>query len=127
MNVVINEVKLTWNLLQSNLLVGFVPIIIFSITAWYLIGHSVDTLPHTLAFAFLFGFPYLYSFDITQQILSISEDKINKPNRPLVSGQLSISGACVRCVISHIAFFTFSDAPFDIMTNFSGLYLFDYF
>ncbi len=93
---------------------GFVPIITFSMTAWYLLDSSTDTLLLTLGLASLFGFLYLYSFDITQQISSITEDMINKPTRPLVTGILSKRDAKIRCVIAHIAFFAFG-VIFDIL------------
>lgn len=114
LSIIINEIKLTWNLLHDNLLADVVPTLIFTITAWNLLGRYVEMLPVSLGLGLLFGFLYSYSFDITQQILSISEDKINKPNRPIVNGQLSIRGAYVRCVIIHIVFFTFG-LIFDIL------------
>lgn len=103
----ITEVQITWNLIQSNLVVCLVPIIISSMVAWNLGGNSIDTLPLSLGLVSLFGFLYVYTFDITQQILSIPEDKINKPTRPLVTGVLSKRDAIIRCAIMHIAFFIF--------------------
>jgi 4-hydroxybenzoate polyprenyltransferase len=36
------------------------------------------------------------------------EDKINKPDRPIVSGEMSLIGAKVRYVLSTTVFLTYS-------------------
>lgn len=46
--------------------------------------------------AFLYGFLYLYTFVVSNQITGVSEDKINKPDRPIASGAESLRAAKIR-------------------------------
>jgi 4-hydroxybenzoate polyprenyltransferase len=48
--------------------------------------------------AFLYGFLYLYSFVVSNQINGVEEDKINKPDRPIASGAESLQAAKIRWV-----------------------------
>lgn len=41
----------------------------------------------------------LYSFTISNQINGIEEDRLNKPDRPIVSGQVNLNGAYARYFI----------------------------
>ncbi|KAJ7769702.1 UbiA prenyltransferase family-domain-containing protein [Mycena maculata] len=43
---------------------------------------------------------YIYAFDIANQINGIAEDRINKPDRPLSSGRVSLQGAYVRWYVT---------------------------
>lgn len=47
---------------------------------------------------------YVYFFDLSNQIVGIEEDRINKPDRPLPSGQITIQGAKRRWAIVLAAF-----------------------
>ena len=46
-----------------------------------------------LPWAFTYFFLYQYSFNLCSQIAGIEEDKIDKPDRPIPSGLLTIQGA----------------------------------
>ncbi|KAJ7201893.1 UbiA prenyltransferase family-domain-containing protein [Mycena pura] len=47
---------------------------------------------------------FLYAFDIANQINGIAEDQINKPDRPLPSGRVSLRGAYIRWYASTAAY-----------------------
>ncbi|KAE8420829.1 UbiA prenyltransferase family-domain-containing protein [Aspergillus pseudocaelatus] len=47
-------------------------------------------------------FAFSYTFDIANQTFSVEEDTINKPNRPIPSGRLSINGAYTRWLLSWV-------------------------
>ncbi|KAL2836315.1 hypothetical protein BJY01DRAFT_222197 [Aspergillus pseudoustus] len=49
---------------------------------------------------------YTYAFTLFTQSMSPEEDNINKPDRPIPSGKVSIDSALKRCMISWAAFFT---------------------
>lgn len=51
---------------------------------------------------------YIYPFDLFTQSMSLSEDLINKPDRPIPSGKISIDAALKRCMIAWAAFFAIS-------------------
>ncbi|KAJ6598256.1 UbiA prenyltransferase family-domain-containing protein [Mycena vulgaris] len=46
---------------------------------------------------------YIYAFDIANQINGVAEDRINKPDRPLSSGRVSLQGAYIRWYITTAA------------------------
>ncbi|PPR01592.1 hypothetical protein CVT26_013332 [Gymnopilus dilepis] len=46
----------------------------------------------------------IYFSDLSNQIVGIEEDRINKPDRPIPSGKVSLEGARVRWAISLAAF-----------------------
>jgi len=48
--------------------------------------------------------PYLYFFNLFGQIMSVEEDRINKPDRPIPSGKVTLNGAKWRCVTALVAF-----------------------
>lgn len=47
---------------------------------------------------------YIVPFCISNQIVGVDEDRINKPHRPLVKGAVSLQGAKVRLVVSMVLF-----------------------
>ncbi|KAJ7628920.1 hypothetical protein FB45DRAFT_748815 [Roridomyces roridus] len=53
---------------------------------------------------------YLYTFNIADQITGLDEDRINKPDRPLPSGLLSIRETYVRLCLLTAAYIAFSAA-----------------
>lgn len=55
-----------------------------------------NELGRPIAAAFLYGFLYLYSFVVANQITGIAEDKVNKPDRPLASGATTPRAATLR-------------------------------
>ena len=80
----------------------------------------------------LLGFLCLYTFTISNQINGVEEDRINKPDRPIVSGRLSLESAITRYIVLLIlcANYTLTlDAGFGAFVfmaagalhNFSGL------
>ncbi|KAG9220438.1 hypothetical protein CCMSSC00406_0003894 [Pleurotus cornucopiae] len=46
---------------------------------------------------------YIYFFNLSSQIVSIEEDRINKPDRPLPSGKITVQGAKRRWAIALAA------------------------
>ena len=47
----------------------------------------------------MYGYLYLYTFVVANQIHGVKEDKINKPDRPIASGLTSLAAAKVRWVV----------------------------
>jgi len=48
--------------------------------------------------------PYIYFFNLSNQITGVDEDRINKPDRPIPSGKVTLEGAKWRWVIALSAF-----------------------
>ncbi|KAJ6564950.1 UbiA prenyltransferase family-domain-containing protein [Mycena vulgaris] len=47
---------------------------------------------------------FIYLFNLSNQIVGISEDCVNKPNRPIPSGKVTLAGAKRRAVVVLVAF-----------------------
>ncbi|THH15937.1 hypothetical protein EW146_g4625 [Bondarzewia mesenterica] len=48
--------------------------------------------------------PYIYFFNLSNQITGVDEDRINKPDRPIPSGKVTISGAKQRWAFAFSTF-----------------------
>ncbi|KAJ8481846.1 hypothetical protein ONZ45_g15165 [Pleurotus djamor] len=60
------------------------------------IFHAIGFIPWVSAF--------IYFFNLSNQITGIEEDRINKPDRPIVMGKVSLEGAKRRWVLSITCF-----------------------
>ncbi|GAW14465.1 hypothetical protein ANO14919_038680 [Xylariales sp. No.14919] len=108
-----NEVSIFRNLVKSNAEFSIPPFPIFTMAsllhrgaAWY---EVVVSLVYTLIYAFF----YLYLFELANQYArpeSLLEDKINKPDRPLVVKSMTPQSAKVRYYIGLAAWFAYSYA-----------------
>ncbi|KAF3401575.1 hypothetical protein F1880_009996 [Penicillium rolfsii] len=58
--------------------------------------------------AIIWGFLYAYNIDVANNIAGGLEDKINKPDRPIASREMSLIGAKVRYVLSTTVFLGYS-------------------
>ncbi len=61
-----------------------------------------------IAAAFLYGFFFLYTFVVANQINGVDEDKVNKPDRPIASGATSLKAATARYYILAVLFVAYS-------------------
>ncbi|TDL14905.1 hypothetical protein BD410DRAFT_857243 [Rickenella mellea] len=48
--------------------------------------------------------PYIYFFNLSNQITGVDEDRINKPDRPIPSGKVTVSGAIRRWAVALSTF-----------------------
>ncbi|KAJ7041046.1 hypothetical protein C8F04DRAFT_1177609 [Mycena alexandri] len=60
----------------------------------------IEVVIQSLARSFIYFLLFIYNFDIANQINGVSEDRINKPDRPLSSGLVSLQGAYIRWYIT---------------------------
>lgn len=52
----------------------------------------------------IYFFLYLYSFCLGNQIAGVEEDRVNKPDRPIASGQISLPAATARWALMNFLF-----------------------
>lgn len=98
-HAVIHELDITRRLLSSNLFasMGFQACILAS----RLILASTVHNPILLLLRFLLiAITSAYGFEMCQQMMSVEEDRQNKPTRPIPAGILSVQGAVRRCALS---------------------------
>nr|ARE72248.1 diterpene cyclase [Cyathus africanus] len=48
--------------------------------------------------------PYIYFFNLSNQITGVAEDKIDKPDRPIPSGKVTLEGAKIRWTVLFATF-----------------------
>jgi 4-hydroxybenzoate polyprenyltransferase len=66
-------------------------------------GYSLMDCAALIPPALLYFIPYLYMFNLCNQITGVEEDRANKPDRPIPSGMLSVQGAKYRwCVVTAL-------------------------
>ncbi|BAY13637.1 UbiA family prenyltransferase [Calothrix sp. NIES-2098] len=100
----LKEVALMWQFIRRDYSSGLLPGLLFLIAAWKVNLLPLNGLPLQIGRGIIYFWLYILSFCIANQMVGIEEDKINKPNRPLVTGVVSVHGAFVRWVLSMILF-----------------------
>ena len=97
--MILHDIFLFW---QSNVFVTFVPpnmvFISQALQLWQEVGPVI--LLQRFVRCFLYTFLGMYQFNVIDQIVGIEEDKINKPNRPLVTGAITVCQAWFHYVVS---------------------------
>jgi len=85
-----------------------IPSFIFSIGA----ARSSVLPPRVLCYRYLLLLPwsilFVYSFNLSNQIAGVLEDQINKPDRPIPSGKVTLKGAKLRRIVVVSAYLALS-------------------
>lgn len=106
------EAMVTWRLIVSNIGATIIPGMLFSIAALQYYGIpflSTDGLVG-MGKSFIYFFLYIYTFDLTNQIAGVEEDRRNiqdvrhKEGRPIASGLISVSEAWCRWIFAMIIY-----------------------
>ncbi|KAF8992252.1 UbiA prenyltransferase family-domain-containing protein [Cyathus striatus] len=80
----------------------FIPGIIFAVGA--VRGLSIQAIINNYLFLFLWIAHYLYFFNLSNQITGVVEDGIDKKDRPIPSGKVTLEGAKARWIIIFTSF-----------------------
>ena len=96
-----HELDITRRLLSSNLFasMGFQSCVLASRLIMAPAVHEPTLL--LLRFA-LIAITSAYGFEMCQQMMSVEEDRHNKPTRPISAGMLTVQAAVQRCALSWI-------------------------
>ncbi|KAF4631709.1 hypothetical protein G7Y89_g6420 [Cudoniella acicularis] len=105
---IINEAKIAWAFNRRDLTATVVPFSLFTIASSLESQESLSCLISNTAKSALLGFVLLYTFTISNQINGIEEDRLNKPDRPIVSGMVSLRGAYKRYILLTIGALIFA-------------------
>jgi 4-hydroxybenzoate polyprenyltransferase len=90
------ELYLSWHFVFRDLPASWYPSMLFTTAAWrHVEGSALDLTVSLLKSAVLFWF-YIYVFCVSNQARGVTEDRLNKPHRPLVTGLISVPGAYRR-------------------------------
>ncbi|KAF8120601.1 UbiA prenyltransferase family-domain-containing protein [Mycena galopus ATCC 62051] len=96
-----HEVRVFWDFTWRDWSAGLIPGTMYTIAALrsldsVSIGLVIQSLVRSLAYFLL----YLYPYNIANQISGLDEDRVNKPDRPICSGRVSLEGAYIRWYIT---------------------------
>ncbi|OJJ50964.1 hypothetical protein ASPZODRAFT_21472 [Penicilliopsis zonata CBS 506.65] len=114
LHILFRELKLCYGFVRRDLGTGMLPVPGFTLASLLYRQASTEEITATIPKAFLYGFLYLYTFVVSNQITGVSEDKINKPDRPIASGAESVTAAKTRYWILtalYLAYGTYLGAP----------------
>jgi 4-hydroxybenzoate polyprenyltransferase len=102
------EFGINWCFIRRDMFVSLVPGILFSTTA--LINYPVNSLVELLTVLLkdvIYFWLCITTFCLSNQINGVEEDRLNKPERPLVVGLLTIAQAQRRWYIAMVLFSLF--------------------
>ena len=91
------ELQLSYRFMWRDIPFALLPGVAFTLLAVKHNG-SANYIPALLR-SLLYFYLYLYSFNLCNQYTGVEEDRINKPDRPIPSGLVSVEGARFRWYI----------------------------
>lgn len=103
-SIVLNEINITLSLLSSNWTAHCGNSAVCFSARSLSVGISLENFARLLPGVAMMTFAFSYAFDIANQAFSVEEDAINKPDRPIVSGRLSIESAYARWFLTWTSF-----------------------
>ncbi|ASZ12254.1 UbiA family prenyltransferase [Chitinophaga pendula] len=98
------EVQLTWLFIYRDLSTTLLPGLVLVLLSWQDSGRSLALLPLYLCGTLLHMGLSLYTFCLSNQVHSVEEDRLNKPDRPLPSGLICVRGMYRRQVVGNLLY-----------------------
>ncbi|KAJ5203203.1 hypothetical protein N7449_005282 [Penicillium cf. viridicatum] len=95
-----NEFHVTYLLLRSNASLSISQFYVLLLARLLAFPSDMTVTPRLLVDLSVSAMAYGYTFDIINQTMSVDEDRINKPYRPIPAGLLSLKQAKVRLFLS---------------------------
>jgi 4-hydroxybenzoate polyprenyltransferase len=107
------ELKLNWRFIRRDITVTLIPGLLFTIAAILQQSSQPQAIDGVAVFnavskILVFEWFCITAFCISNQIVSLDEDRMNKPDRPLVSGLLTYEGAIFRLIAASVGLMFFS-------------------
>ncbi|KAJ7210879.1 UbiA prenyltransferase family-domain-containing protein [Mycena pura] len=101
-DVFAHEARVFWGFTWRDWSMSVIPGMMYTVAAL----RSLDALPSddfprvALTRSFIYFVLFIYSMDIANQINGYAEDRVDKPDRPIPSGLVSLKGAHIRWYIT---------------------------
>jgi len=102
-NLVLRELHISYAFVRRDLSSAFVPAMLFTAAALASTPSPTAALV-ALGRAVPYFWLYTYTFCLSNQIVGLEEDRLNKPDRPIPRGLLSASEAMQRWVVASVVF-----------------------
>lgn len=98
------ELYIIWRFINNDIWDTVIPCLVTFISAWVYHNKPVDDFPLYFFLSLLYTILYILTFCIANQVNSVEEDRINKPDRPLVQGLVTEAETRRRFVLYSILF-----------------------
>lgn len=98
------EIRLSWLFISADRWTTIFPATCFVVAAIVHARLPPAEAVATVALGALYFWLFVYEHTLANQLVGVEEDRINKPFRPLVTGQSTIRGARLRLVAVRVAF-----------------------
>ncbi|HYO59303.1 UbiA family prenyltransferase [Archangium sp.] len=89
---ILRELWLSWRFTGGDMSSAVVPALLFLVAACGHEGLGAGELLRALGRGVLYFWLYAYAFCLSNQLVGLEEDRLNKPHRPLASGEVSVRG-----------------------------------
>ncbi|MDP9867999.1 MULTISPECIES: UbiA family prenyltransferase [Streptosporangium] len=128
---VLHEAVVTWRFVYRDLSSTVIPVWLFGGAAAVHHGLPPASALAAAGRSTVWALLYLYTFCVSNQISGVEEDRVNKPDRPLASGAVTVAGAWLRWWAATAAFavtglllgvpgWTFAWLAVTVLHNFAG-------
>src|SRR5262245_10256985 len=98
------EIHLSWQFNKYDISTTIMPGLMFTLAAWHRSSPIWSALPEMIVRAAIYFWLYACGFCYSNQIAGIQEDRLNKSDRPLVTGIVSVRGAWLRWIAIMLLF-----------------------
>ena len=108
------EVHVIWLFTYYDLSSTLIPAMLFLIGALHSDPQPFQATAILVARGLIYFFLYIFTFCVSNQLIGIEEDRLNKPHRPLVTGMVTSRGGMVRWLFG-MALFTLAGWLFGVL------------
>ena len=98
------ELRLSYRFMWRDIPAAVLSGVAFTLVAARHHGSSASDCVSAVLWALIYFFHYIYSFNLSNQYAGAEEDKINKPDRPIPSGLVTVEGARFRWYIVTVLY-----------------------
>lgn len=104
LRTLVNELYLWFQVVKYDLAASTIPANIFMLAIWYTHSGVWQELPLIFLRGLVYFFLYIFTFCLSNQLSGVEEDRLNKPDRPLIRGLVTYRGGRVRWAASMILY-----------------------
>ena len=98
------ELRLSYRFIWRDIPAAVLAGVAFTLVAARHHSSSACDCVSAVLWALIYFFHYIYSFNLSNQYTGVEEDKINKPDRPIPSGLVTVEGARFRWYIVTVLY-----------------------
>lgn len=106
----LREAYIAWRFIRYDVTATIMPGLTFMLVSWLYSKEPWERLPFYIICSFCFMLLYVYTFCMSNQINSVEEDRLNKPDRPLPAGLITVEATYLRMTVYNLFFVALAHA-----------------